>query len=274
MKFGCPRPLISVVVAVYNGALTLQQCIDSVASQILCDVELIVIDGGSADGTVDLLIANAAKLGYWISEPDKGIYNAWNKALRHARGEWICFLGADDNFWSSDALARMAVVLKTLPKETQIAYGQVMLLGLDDAPLYLIGAPYRLRPGQHVDVMLLPPHPGLMHRRAVFQERGGFDESFRIAGDSELLLRELLRSPACFIPNVIVAGMRQGGISNKPSNTFESLQELRRIQRKHGTRWPGVVFMLAWLRAALAVLVCRALQVRTQPTSDTRPCNL
>jgi glycosyltransferase involved in cell wall biosynthesis len=251
MSIHTRRPLISAIVAVYNGGTTLQQCIDSVASQTLQDVELIVVDGGSTDGTVDLLISNAAKLGYWISEPDKGIYNAWNKALRHANGEWICFLGADDYLWSNDALARMATALKTLPSEVQIAYGQVMLLGLDDAPLYVIGAPYDLKPGQRADVMGLPPHPGLMHRRAVFDERGGFDESFRIAGDTELLLRELQRAPASFVPGVIIAGMRQGGISSKPANVLKSLQELRRIQRKHGIRWPGLPLTLARLRATV-----------------------
>lgn len=255
MNIHTHRPLISVIVAVYNGIATLQQCIDSVASQSFRDFELIIIDGGSTDGTVDLLKANASKLGYWISEPDKGIYNAWNKALRHASGKWICFLGADDYLWSNDALARMAAALKTLPNETQIAYGQVMLLGLDDAPLYTVGEPYDLRSGRRVDVMGLPPHPGLMHRRTVFEERGGFDESFRIAGDTELLLRELQRSAPCFVPEAIVAGMRQGGISSKPSNVLKSLQELRRIQRKHGMRWPGIPLILTWMRVSVRWLL-------------------
>ena len=244
-------PLISVVIAVYNGSATLQQCLDSVMQQSCAHIEMIVIDGGSTDGTVDLIRANAQKMTYWISEPDSGIYNAWNKALRYARGEWVCFLGADDYLWSNDVLARIATVLKALPSETQIAYGQVMLLGLDDAPLYLVGEPYDRKSEQRVDVMGLPPHPGLMHRRAMFEERGGFDESFRIAGDTELLLRELQRSAACFVPGVIVAGMRQGGISSKPANVLKSLQELRRIQRKHGIRWPGLALTLARLRASV-----------------------
>lgn len=209
------------------------------------------MDGNSTDETVEILRGNSDLIDYWSSAADTGIYNAWNKALSHATGEWICFLGADDYLWSKDALADMVAVLKTLPRETQIAYGQVMLLGLDDAPLYAVGAPYQLKPGQRVDVMGLPPHPGLMHRRAVFDERGGFDESFRIAGDAELLMRELQRAPACFIPGVIIAGMRQGGISSKPSNILKSLQELRRIQQKHGIRWPGVALTFAMLRASL-----------------------
>ena len=250
-----PKPLFSIIVAVYNGVATLKQCIDSVASQSFQDVELIIIDGGSTDGTVDLLKANASKLGYWISEPDKGIYNAWNKALRHANGEWICFLGGDDYLWNNEALVQMAMALKALPSKTQIAYGRVMLLGLDDAPLYTVGEPYDLKPGQRVDVMGLPPHPGLMHRRAMFEERGGFDESFRIAGDTELLLRELQRSAPCFVPEAIVAGMRQGGISSKPSNVLKSLQELRRIQRKHGMRWPGMPLTLTWMRVSVRWLL-------------------
>ena len=263
MNLSRSKPQISVVVAVYNGSTTLQKCIDSVASQTFHDVELIVVDGGSTDGTGDLLISNTAKLSYWISEPDNGIYNAWNKALRHASGEWICFLGADDYLWSNDALARMAAVLQTLPDETQIAYGQVMLLGLDDAPLYAIGVPFDIKPGQRVDVMGLPPHPGLMHRRTVFEERGGFDESFRIAGDTDLLVRELQRLPACFVPGVIVAGMRQGGISSKPSNVLKSLGELRRIQRKYGIRWPGVPLTLAWLRASVRSILWSVVGERT-----------
>ncbi|MEQ1667696.1 MAG: glycosyltransferase [Sulfuriferula sp.] len=88
-------PLISIIIAVYNGKATLQQCIDSVVQQTYSNKELIIIDGGSKDGTVELLEENRNKFSYWESEPDRGIYNAWNKGLTQAKGEWICFLGAD-----------------------------------------------------------------------------------------------------------------------------------------------------------------------------------
>ncbi|MGZ8195151.1 MAG: glycosyltransferase, partial [Methylosarcina sp.] len=87
-EFQTRLPLISIVVAVYNGREVLQQCVDSIASQTYKNKELIVIDGGSKDGTVDLLMKNQDRIGYWLSEPDKGIYNAWNKALPKVRGEW------------------------------------------------------------------------------------------------------------------------------------------------------------------------------------------
>ena len=75
------EPSISVIVAVLNGAKTLQRCIDSVAQQTYPNKELIIIDGGSQDGTVDILKANQGKITSWISEPDRGIYSAWNKGL-------------------------------------------------------------------------------------------------------------------------------------------------------------------------------------------------
>jgi len=244
-----PRPYISIIVAVYNGVTTLQQCIDSVASQTYKNFELIVIDGGSTDGTVDLLAANATKISYWISEPDSGIYSAWNKGLHQIAGDWVCFLGADDYLWSDDVLASMSEVLQDLPSETQIAYGQIMLMGLDGAPIYKVGAPYRYIAGVIPEVLGLPPHPGLMHRASVFKDRGGFDEGFRIAGDTDLLVRELRLAAPRFIPNLVVVGMRQGGVSSNPKNVLASLRELRSIQRKYGMRWPGFLWILAKLRA-------------------------
>jgi len=244
------KPVISIITATFNASPHLQKLIDSIRSQKnFKEIEWIVMDGGSKDGTVSILKANSDFITFWLSEPDSGIYNAWNKALIHARGEWICFLGADDYLWSNDALTKMVSALNALPVETQIAYGQVMLLSADNLPIYAIGASMSTKPRQRPKVLGLPPHTGLMHRRTVFEMRGGFDETFRIASDTDLLVRELLLAPARFIPGVIVIGLRPGGISSKPANVLESLRELRRIQRKHGIRWPGVALTLARLRA-------------------------
>ena len=89
-------PLVSIIIAVYNGANTLQDCLDSIKQQTYQNIELIIIDGGSTDATIDVLNEYDAQISYWISEPDDGIYNAWNKGVVQAKGEWICFLGADE----------------------------------------------------------------------------------------------------------------------------------------------------------------------------------
>lgn len=251
--------LITIVVAVYNGAATLQQCIDSVARQTYSHKELIIIDGGSTDGTVELLKANYPKIAYWSSEPDQGIYHAWNKALLRVRGEWICFLGADDHFWDEYVLTRMAEELEKFPLHIRVAYGQIMLLNGGGERLYAIGEPWgRLR--QRFLKCMCVPHPGVMHRRSLFEEHGGFDESFRIAGDYELLLRELKTVDAAFIPNLVTVGMRQGkGESSDPSATLRVLHETRRAQRMHGQRFPSSSWFFSILKAYLRLLLWRTL---------------
>ncbi len=135
-------PLITIIIAVFNGAKTLQQCIDSVAQQTYPNKELIVIDGGSGDGTLDLLKENQEHISYWISEPDQGIYNAWNKGLAQTNGDWICFLGADDYFWDPLVLDKMVRQLALTSPDIRVVYGQVMLLSSDGVSLHTIGEPW------------------------------------------------------------------------------------------------------------------------------------
>ena len=226
MSFCNSTPLISVVIAVYNGKATLQQCLDSVTQQTYAHIELILIDGGSLDGTLDLIHANAQRITYWISEPDRGIYNAWNKALAQAKGDWICFLGADDYLWDTQVLARMAEQLVLVPLDIRVAYAQIMLLGNDNAALYKVGEPWAIVKRGFRQSMCVP-HPAVMHRRSLFLAVGCFDETFRIAGDYELLLRELKAKDAFFINGIVMTAMRQGGISSDPANTVRGLHEVR-----------------------------------------------
>jgi glycosyltransferase involved in cell wall biosynthesis len=241
-------PLITVIVAVYNGAKTLQQCIDSVVGQAYGNRELIIIDGGSNDGTQDILTRNSNNLNYWVSESDGGIYNAWNKALVKAKGDWICFLGADDFLWNSGVLQEMAMQLVNIPIDISVAYGRLMLLNSDGAELFAVGDPWDAIKARFKQLMCVP-HPATMHRRSLFERHGKFDETYRIAGDYELLLRELNKGNAVFIPCVTLSAMRQGGISSKPSNTIRALREVRSAQLKHGLRRPGRGWLTAMARA-------------------------
>lgn len=228
-----PAPLISIIVAVFNGRATLQQCIDSVIQQTYPNKELIIIDGGSTDGTVDLLEENRNKLSYWISEPDRGIYNAWNKGLAQAHGEWICFLGADDYFWDTTVLERMAAQLQMLPPGIRVAYGEIMQISDDGQLPRPMGKSWKQVKEPFKKYMCMP-HVGTMHRRSLFEQHGQFDESFRIAGDYEFLLRELKTGDAAFIPNIITVGQRLGGISTDTANHLIMRREVRRAQKMHG----------------------------------------
>ena len=248
------NPLITIIIAVFNGAKTLQQCIDSVAEQSYANKQLIIIDGGSTDGTVELLQANAQSISYWVSESDSGIYNAWNKGLVQAKGEWVCFLGADDYFWDDQVLASMSRFLVKLPMNIRVAYSQIMLLSENGQELYLSGEPWQ-KVKQRFKQLMSIPHPGTMHRRDLFEQHGYFDESFRIAGDYELLLRDLKTADAEFIPDLVTVGMLQGGISSNPKNTLSQLHEVRRAQQKHGLKQPNFYWLMAVFRVYIRLLL-------------------
>jgi glycosyltransferase involved in cell wall biosynthesis len=246
---------ISVIVAVFNGAKTLQQCIDSVANQTYLNNELIVIDGGSSDGTVDILKNNFNKITFWTSEPDNGIYHAWNKGLTKSKGDWICFLGADDYFWDEHVLDIISLYLHKIPNSAHVAYGKIMVLSKDDVPLYAIGKPWGQIKYQFTQYMSIP-HPGAMHRKILFNKNGNFDETFKIAGDYELLLRELKSGDAEFIP-IIVTGVRQGGVSSDASNSRVLLREVRRAHIKHGLYIPSANFLFSIFKAIVRKLLYR-----------------
>ena len=248
-----PVPVITIIVAVFNGAKTLQQCIDSVAQQSYPNKELIIIDGCSTDSTVDLLKANSAKVSYWVSETDNGIYNAWNKGLSQATGEWICFLGADDFFWDECVLNNMAKALVRLSPKVRVAYGEVMLLSANGENIHTIGQPWgeikHLLPKQ-----MLIPHPGAMHHASLFKEAGGFDESYKVAGDYEFLLRELRHSDAYFLSNLIVVGMQVGGVSSDPQQSLQQLFEVRKAQRANGFIFPSIKWLFSLSRVLVRVV--------------------
>src|SRR5882757_1386619 len=96
--------LVSVITVVYNGASTLEDTIRSVAGQTFRDFEFLIVDGGSKDATIDIIKKYPDTVTRWISEPDKGVYDAMNKGIRLAEGEWLYFLGSDDTFQDSGVL--------------------------------------------------------------------------------------------------------------------------------------------------------------------------
>ena len=250
------RPLISVITVVLNGEKFLEKTIQSVINQTYSNVEYIIIDGGSIDGTLDIIRKYDNVIDYWISEKDYGIYNGMNKGVSYATGSWINFINSDDFLWNESVLDLIAKSLENLSPEIRIAYGQIILLSTLGESLYAIGKPFNELKKYFNQIMVIP-HPGVFHSRSFFERNGLFDESFHIAGDYEILLRELIKGSATFIPNIVVAGMRQGGISNKPEHALHSLREVRRAQIKHGLPYPGSIWILAVTRVCIRLLLWR-----------------
>lgn len=240
-------PRISVVTSTFQAAAYLPQAVTSVRAQDFNDFEWIIIDGGSTDGTLDILRKNEDVIDYWISEPDKGIYDAWNKGIRQARGTWILFLGADDHLWTPDVLGRATTALDGVAPEFRVVYGQVAMLNQAGEIVGLVGDEWGSVRRRFRSLMSLP-HTALFHHRDLFQVHGDFDPAFRIAGDYEFLLRELDTRDALFVPELLVAGMSVGGVSSSPESSGKMLREMRLATRKHGRVFPGYPWVLAALR--------------------------
>lgn len=210
------KPLITVIVAVYNGEKTLQKCIDSFREQDYEEKELIIIDGKSNDKTLEIIKKNKDDIKFYLSESDAGICDAWNKGLKRASGDWIHFLGADDFFLGNHSLSSIAKILEKIPSDIFVTYGKVLLVNPDGVEISVTGEEWSKARKKIFSYMSIP-HQGVFHRHELFEKFGEFNKKFRLAGDYELLLRCLKTSDAYFI-NKVVAGMTVGGLSSDPKN--------------------------------------------------------
>lgn len=236
-------PAVTAVTVVLNGARHLRDCLQSVADQRGIAVEHVVIDGGSTDGSVGLLEQWSGRLAYWSSEPDTGIAEAMNKGLRHAHGEWVVFLHADDYFPDADALATAVAQVD----------GQV------DAAAFPVwfGTPpnlKRVKPravGALFNLKLGMCHQGMLTRRALFARVGDHDTSLRIAMDYEFLLRAHRRGARlATYPAPTLAVMRDTGVSSRVDwpALKKRFREERSIHFRHA-RGAGhrLAYHLYWL---------------------------
>lgn len=210
-------PRISIVVAVFNGAKTLQKCLDSIAQQSYQYKELIVIDGGSIDGTKDILKANQEQINYWVSESDNGIYDAWNKALKKVNGEWIAFLGVDDIFLPK-ALQNYADYIHAHENEKLDYVSSRVNLVNGEKFIRTIGQAWKW--GSFRSYMNVA-HVGSMHNKRLYEKYGEYDTSYKICADYEFLLRPKASLRAGFL-DIVTVDMSIGGTSDSGAALIEA----------------------------------------------------
>lgn len=252
--------IISIVIATYNAEKTIRRCLESVVNTHACDgyeLDIVVIDGGSTDGTVEIVRSFAHLLGYWESAPDRGLAHAWNKGVSHAKGDWIIFLGADDYLWSSDSLEKMAPLLANMSNQTKIVYGCVM--GVDDSGKQLGIWSSEWNRKKFLYGQMYFSHQGVFHHKTLFTQYGMFDESYRLAMDYELMFRYLINNDAIFVPDVIVSAMQSGGMSNTPSNAIKTLQEFARARRKNNVSQDSIEYYRAVIGAYVKLILAKLL---------------
>ena len=203
---------ISIVTVCRNAADTIVDCLNCISRQSI-DIEHIVIDGASSDGTIDLINNHRPQLAHIISEPDRGIYDAMNKGLKLASGDVIGILNADDLYPNDATLARVTKTFDDL--DIEACYGD--LIYVDDKDINKIKRMWHaggFNPKQFYWGWM-PPHPTFFVRRSVYERHGYFNLELGSAADYELMLRFLLKYKikVAYIPEVLVR-MRMGGVSN------------------------------------------------------------
>jgi len=227
---------ISVITVCYNSAATIADALASVRDQDHRDVEHIVIDGGSSDGTVDEIRRHEAGLAFWSSGPDQGIYDAMNKGIARATGEVIGLLNADDLYAHRMVLSHVAAAFADSTVEA--CYGNLVYVepdSLDMIVRYWESTPYR---DGLFERGWCPPHPTFYVRSDVYRRCGGFDLSCAIGNDVELMARFLARCrvKSVYLPEIMVR-MRLGGVSNSSVSTIIAQnREIIRVLRKDGLK--------------------------------------
>ncbi|MBN2418173.1 MAG: glycosyltransferase [Deltaproteobacteria bacterium] len=220
-------PLISIITVVRNAENYIENVIKEVSSQTYKYKEHIIIDGGSTDGTVGLIKSNEGKISYWLSEADTGIYDAMNKGIDAARGEWLYFFGADDSFFGHDTL-QLFFESRKFPDNVLMILGNIINAN---------GRLFRSRISKLMYFKNMVHHQGVFYRRRVFEEfrygisnAAGGKPGYRISGDYELNLLLFLRGSKHIYLNETIA--RCGSGISMQGNLAGYMEEMK-IRRRY-----------------------------------------
>jgi len=227
---------ISLITVAYNSAATIGDTIDSVRRQHHPDKEYIIVDGASKDNTVAILQKNEDIISHWISEPDKGIYDAMNKAIRMTSGEVVGIINSDDFYHSENILTQVALAFEDA--NVDAVFGDLVFVDPDN--LKKVVRTYSSK-GWHPQKFargFMPAHPTFFVRRKYYEQFGLFKTDYRIAADYELLIRFLYvnKLKYKYLPLTMVT-MRRGGASTGGIKSNVILNnEIVRACRENGIR--------------------------------------
>jgi glycosyltransferase involved in cell wall biosynthesis len=216
---------ISIITVVYNGEKVLERTIQSIRNQTFRDIEYIIVDGNSKDGTKTIIDKYKTEISKWISEPDKGLYDAMNKGLKLATGEYVLFLNAGDQFQDANTLGNVF----QLQAGADVYYGETMMVdeANKDIGLRRLKAPEVLNWKSLINGMLVC-HQSFIMRREIAPE---YNLRYRIAADYEWMLQCLKRSKIIVNSHQIISRFLDGGMNK--SNIQTALKERFGVMIKH-----------------------------------------
>jgi len=220
-------PKISIITIVYNDVIHLENTIQSVVDQSYNNIEYVIIDGNSTDGTVDIIKKYSGQIGYWISEPDKGIYDAMNKGLLAATGDYVLFLNSGDRLYHNEIFQQLFdSKAETLP---DVIYGETMIVAEDGAEIGLrrLKAPEQLT-WKSLSEGMLVCHQSFLAKRNIAPY---YDLNYHYSADYDWMIKVLKNAKSIVNARQIVAAFLDGGTSKK--NIRNSLLERFSIMSKN-----------------------------------------
>jgi glycosyltransferase involved in cell wall biosynthesis len=208
---------LSIVIATYNAEEFLNSCLDSIIEEKTDSVELVIIDGGSTDSTLKIIKKYIDQIDFFLSEPDKGIYDAWNKAIGVTKGEWLTFIGSDDVVIPGS----LPIILESIDSvhdNTEFIFSKAQVISNTGKTLGYRGKEYvfdEFKKGMTIS------HVFSLHRKSVFKKHGLFNLDYKICADYEFMLRYQNTLISIFLP-VVSVKMMIGGMSFSRKAIYEA----------------------------------------------------
>jgi glycosyltransferase involved in cell wall biosynthesis len=256
---------VSIVTITYNDAETIQDTIDSVRSQEYVDIEYVIKDGKSTDGTVEIIKRNEDVIDRWQSTEDEGLFDALNAGIRMTTGDIVGMLHADDLFYRTDILNSVVVTMES--EGADVCWGDLVYVDREDpSKVVRYWESSEFQPGKFARGWM-PPHLTFFAKRDLFDRYGYYDTDLRMSADYELMLRFLKAHnvPGAYVPRVMVK-MRTGGVSDR---SIGNIPQILRNQWDCYRAWKTNDLAGGWLVPIVKPLLKLPQSFRTPPQSKT-----
>ena len=217
---------ISIITVCYNSATTIEKTILSVTGQSYKNIEYIIVDGNSNDGTLGIIQSHQDKITQWISEPDKGLYDAMNKGIAMATGDIVGILNSDDTFYSDTVLAQIAAFHNANSIDASV--GTIVQHKEDGKVVRVYSSKYWTP--EKLKIGFMPPHPSIFFKRELFEKLGNYKLGFIIGADYELIIRFFLKGKISWgYSSITTTAMLVGGLSSSGTTSYTLIT--KEIQR-------------------------------------------
>lgn len=230
-------PKFTIITITYNAARWLERTVVSILSQSYPNIEYLIIDGGSKDGTVDIIKQYAPGIAYWISEPDKGLYDAMNKGLKQATGDYVWFINAGDTLQSAATVQRIAMKIGKRASLPDVIYGETSIVDAEGKPLGMrrLKAPKQLT-WKSFRMGMLVCHQSFIAKRTIAPE---YDLQYRLSADYDWCIRCLKQAKSIYNTKMILSNYLEEGLSTQQRKA--SLKERYEVMCKYYGKFATII---------------------------------